>query len=191
MNIAKNANVFVTEGVDLIIEFQIEEQMRRRLPIISRQRASSVYRDPIFLIPTQPDFGVDNYQVGSEAGEISRPARTSSGKIEGRQGWSASTLPRRVPFEQSRINGDIRGRAICSCPTSRRSYIQLSTVRGNRARRAHASLATSSRAYPCTDRILVAGCEREYCDTGSLQNSRGRAKRENVAIVGQDRIPES
>ncbi|HTY82811.1 MAG TPA: helix-turn-helix domain-containing protein, partial [Silvibacterium sp.] len=59
----KNANEFVAEGVDLIIEFQIEERVAPAIAhIISKAGIPLIAID--IPHPHATYFGVDNYQVG-------------------------------------------------------------------------------------------------------------------------------
>jgi ribose transport system substrate-binding protein len=65
----KNAAEFVREEVDLVIEFQIDHEMAPRIADMIAQSGI-----PLIAVdiphPHASYFGVDNYRVGFEAGEL-------------------------------------------------------------------------------------------------------------------------
>ena len=76
----KNAEEFVKQRVDLVIEFQIDQRIA---PII----ADKIHGAGIPLIavdiphPHATFFGVDNYRVGREAGSPGRLSYTGRGSL--------------------------------------------------------------------------------------------------------------
>jgi len=103
----KNAEEFVRSKVDLVIEFQVEEEVA---PMIADKIAGA--KIPLIAIdiphPHATYFGVDNYRVGVEAGEtLSAYANTH---WEGKVDWVLGLdLPEAGQLVQSRITGAFEG----------------------------------------------------------------------------------
>src|ERR1700690_3864540 len=80
----RNAEEFVGKGVDLVIEFQIDEHIA---PLIGHTLSSAGI--PVIAIdiphPHATYFGVDNFQVGFEAGELL--AQYAIDQWKGKPGW--------------------------------------------------------------------------------------------------------
>ena len=104
----RNAEEFVKSRVDLVIEFQVEQEAA---PVIADKIAAA--KIPLIAIdiphPHATFFGVDNYRVGFEAGERRwRVMRRSIGP--GRLDWVLGLdLPEAGQLVQSRITGAFEG----------------------------------------------------------------------------------
>ena len=181
----KNANEFVTEGVDLIIEFQIEEQVAPAIAhIISRAGIPLIAID--IPHPHATYFGVDNYQVGFEAGEML--AQHAISKWKSKADWVVGLdVAEAGAFVQSRINGAFVGVRSLLPDIPADSYIRLDG-RGLRETSARV-LGDFFKRHPRTERILVAAAT-DTSALGALQITMQSQREKNVAIVGQDCIPE-
>src|SRR3981189_2915383 len=103
----KNAEEFIRSKVDLVIEFQVEQEVA---PMIGDKIAGA--KIPLIAIdiphPHATYFGVDNYRVGIEAGETLAAYATENwgGKVE----WVIGLdLPEAGQLVQSRITGAFEG----------------------------------------------------------------------------------
>jgi ribose transport system substrate-binding protein len=181
----KNAKEFVAEGVDLIIEFQIEEQVA---PAIAHIIAKAGI--PLIAIdiphPHATYFGVDNYQVGFEAGEML--AQHAVSKWKSKVDWVVGLdVAEAGAFVQSRINGAFVGVRSVLPDIPPDSFIRLDG-RGLRETSARV-MGDFFKRHPRTDRILVAAAT-DTSALGALQATMNAQREKNVAIVGQDCIPE-
>ena len=181
----KNANEFVTEGVDLIVEFQIEEQVAPAIAhIIARAGIPLIAID--IPHPHATYFGVDNYQVGFEAGEML--AQHAISKWKSKADWVVGLdVAEAGAFVQSRINGAFVGVRSLLPDIPADSYIRLDG-RGLRETSARV-LGDFFKRHPRTERILVAAAT-DTSALGALQITMQSQREKNVAIVGQDCIPE-
>src|SRR6202041_518926 len=103
----RNAEEFVSSKVDLVIEFQVEQEVA---PMIGDKIAGA--KIPLIAIdiphPHATYFGVDNYRVGIEAGETLGAHATAS--WEGKVDWVIGLdLPEAGQLVQSRITGAFEG----------------------------------------------------------------------------------
>lgn len=181
----RNAKEFVTEGVDLVIEFQIEERIA---PVI----AHTFSRAGIPLIavdiphPSAVYFGVDNFQVGYEAGELlaQHAQRAWKGKVDWVLGLDVVEAG---TFVQSRITGAFEGIRALLPEVAPRAYVRLDG-RGLRQTSAQVTAEFLQR-YGRMDRILIAAAT-DTSALGALQVVRELKREKTIAIVGQDCIPE-
>ena len=103
----RNAEEFVKNRVDLVIEFQIEQEIA---PVLADKIAAA--KIPLIAIdiphPHATYFGVDNYRVGYEAGEVlaAHALKAWDGKVEWVLGLD---LPEAGLLVQSRITGAFEG----------------------------------------------------------------------------------
>jgi ribose transport system substrate-binding protein len=181
-----NAKEFVTEGVDLVIEFQIEERIS---PLI----AHTISRAGIPLIavdiphPNAVYFGVDNFQVGFEAGELlaQHAAHHWKGKVDWVLGLDVAEAG---TFVQSRISGAFEGIRAHLPSIPPRAFVRLEG-RGMRQTSAQV-VAEFLQRHGREDRILIAAAT-DTSALGALQTTRKLGREKLVAIVGQDCIPEA
>ena len=181
----KNANEFVAESVDLVIEFQIEEQIA---PVI----AHTISKAGIPLIavdiphPSAVYFGVDNFEVGYEAGRhlAQHAIRHWKGKVDWVLGLDVAEAG---TFVQSRVTGAFEGvRSLL--PKLDASCCMRMDGRGLRQTSARV-VADFIKRHGRNDRILIAAAT-DTSALGALQSARAAGREKSVAIVGQDCIPE-
>ena len=177
---------FVAEGVDLVIEFQIEERVA---PLI----AHTIARAGIPLIavdiphPSSVYFGVDNFQVGFEAGELlaQHAVHAWKSKVDWVLGLDVAEAG---TFVQSRITGAFEGVRTHLTGLLPRAFVRLDG-RGLRQTSAQVVKEFLER-HGRTDRVLIAAAT-DTSALGALQVVRELGREKYVAIVGQDCIPEA
>jgi ribose transport system substrate-binding protein len=182
----KNAEEFVKNRVDLVIEFQIEQEAA---PMIADKIAAA--KIPMIAIdiphPHATYFGVDNYRVGLEAGEVLAEHAVSN--WEGQVDWALGLdLPEAGLLVQSRITGafeGIRG-AIPNLPVE--CFVRMDG-RGMRDR-SHRLISDFLERHPRDRHILIAAAT-DTSALGALDAVRDRKREKHVAIVGQDCIAEA
>lgn len=181
-----NAEEFVTRGVDLVIEFQVEQEVA---PKVANKIASA--NIPLIAIdiphPHATYFGVDNYQVGLEAGTLLADHAISEwrGKVD----WVVGLdLPEAGPLVQGRITGAFEGvrSKLPAVPVD--SFVRLDG-RGIRDRSCKI-VADFLAAHPKDTHILIAAVT-DTSALGALDAVRGARRNKHVAIVGQDCIAEA
>jgi ribose transport system substrate-binding protein len=181
----KNAEEFVRAQVDLVIEFQID---RRVAPAIADKIASAGI--PLIAIdiphPHATFFGVDNYRVGFEAGELL--ADHSLKKWKGKADWILGLdLEEAGTLVQSRITGSfdaVRSR-LPDLPIE--AFVRIDG-RGMRDKSCRAVIDFLSR-HPKDRHILIAAAT-DTSALGALEAVRELKREKHVVIVGQDCIPE-
>jgi len=181
----KNANDFVAEGVDLVIEFQIEESVAPEIAHVIAQAGI-----PLIAIdiphPHATYFGVDNFQVGFEAGELL--AQHAIAKWKSKVDWVVGLdVAEAGSFVQSRINGAFVGVRSLLPEIPSEAYIRLDG-RGLRETSARV-VGDFFKRRARTDRVLIAAAT-DTSALGALQIAMQSGREKNVAIVGQDCIPE-
>jgi ribose transport system substrate-binding protein len=181
----QNAETFVAKRVDLVLEFQVEEHIAPRVAHIFKKAEI-----PLVAIdvphPHATYFGVDNFEVGYEAGNLlaQYALRKWKGKVDRVIGTGISEAG---SFVQSRITGAFDGIREHLGDLTPDRFLQLEGrgmrlpsqqameefLRGHQpGEHVLVAAATDSSALGVLDAIRKAGCERDF------------------AIVGQDCIPE-
>ncbi len=181
----QNAEEFVAKRVDLALEFQVEEAAAPRVAQIFK-RADI----PLVAIdvphPNATYFGVDNFEVGYEAGSVlaQYAVRQWKGKADYVLGVGFAEAG---SFVQSRITGafDAIRQRLNEIPADR--FVQIE----GRGMREPSRLAVAEflQSHPGDERILVAAAT-DSSALGVLDAARQAGREENFAIVGQDCIPE-
>jgi ribose transport system substrate-binding protein len=181
----QNAHEFVAKRVDLAIEFQTEEAVAPRVAHIYK-RADI----PLVAIdvphPNATYFGVDNFEVGFEAGSLL--AQHALRKWKSKVDWVLGVgFAEAGSFVQNRITGafdGIRDR-LKEIPADR--FIQIE----GRGMRQPSQLATADFLRDRTkgEHILVAAAT-DSSALGVLEAARQAGREADFAIVGQDCIPE-
>lgn len=181
----RNAREFVAEGVDIVIEFQIEEHVAPTIAhIISRAGIPLIAID--IPHPHASYFGVDNFQVGFEAGELL--AQHAISKWKKKVDWVIGLdIAEAGGFVQSRITGAFEGIRSLLPDLPQEAFIRLDG-RGMRETSARV-VADFFKRHQRTDRILIAAAT-DTSALGALQATLDTQREKNVAIVGQDCIPE-
>jgi ribose transport system substrate-binding protein len=182
----KNAEEFINSKVDLVIEFQVEQEVA---PVIGDKIANA--KIPLIAIdiphPHATYFGVDNYRVGIEAGEAL--AAHASANWDGRVDWVIGLdLPEAGQLVQSRITGAFEG--------VRSEYAELPVElfvridgRGMRDR-SRKLISDFLQRHPRDRHILIAAAT-DSSALGAVDAVREHKREKHVAIVGQDCIAEA
>ncbi len=181
----KNAELFVKERVDLVLEFQVEEHVAPHVAhILSKAGIPLVAIDVPH--PNATYFGVDNFEVGYEAGSLL--AQFACNKWKGKVDWVLGIgFSEAGSFVQSRITGAFEGirERLDQVPADR--FLRLE----GRGMRQPSFLAVSEflRNQRKGQRILVAAAT-DSSALGVLDAARQAGREQDFAIAGQDCIPE-
>jgi ribose transport system substrate-binding protein len=182
----KNAEEFVRSRVDLVIEFQVEEEVA---PMIGDKLAEA--KIPLIAIdiphPHATYFGVDNYRVGIEAGEtLSAYAMDNwDGKVD----WVIGLdLPEAGQLVQSRITGAFEGvrNGVPDLPVE--SFVRIDG-RGMRDK-SRKVISDFLQRHPKDRHILIAAAT-DSSALGAVDAVREHKRQKHIAIVGQDCIAEA
>ncbi len=182
----RNAERFVEDRVDLVIEFQVEQEAA---PIIADKIAAASI--PLIAIdiphPHATYFGVDNFRVGVEAGGVL--AAYATGHWDGAVDWVLGLdLPEAGQLVQSRITGAFEG-VRAKIPNLPVEYFVRMDGRGMRDR-SRQLVAEFLERHPKDRHILIAAAT-DTSALGSLDAVRELKRGRHVVIVGQDCIPEA
>jgi ribose transport system substrate-binding protein len=181
----KNAEEFVSSRVDLVIEFQVEQEVA---PVIGDKLAGA--NIPLIAIdiphPHATYFGVDNYRVGVEAGQelASHATRSWNRKVDWVLGLD---LPEAGQLVQSRITGAFEAvrSSIPDIPVE--SFVRMDG-RGMRER-SRKLISDFLQRHPKDRHILIATAT-DTSALGALDAVKEQKREKNVAIVGQDALAE-
>ncbi|HEY1767391.1 MAG TPA: substrate-binding domain-containing protein [Terracidiphilus sp.] len=182
----RNAEEFVAKRVDLVLEFQVAEAVAPRVAHIFKKADI-----PLVAIdvphPNATYFGVDNFEVGYEAGSLlaqyaQRKWKGGTDRVLG-VGFNEAGS-----FVQSRITGAFDGIRERLADLSPDQFFQIEG-RGMReaSRRAMSEFLRGSKPGAYT---LVATAT-DSSALGVLDAIREAGQEPNFAIVGQDCIPEA
>jgi ribose transport system substrate-binding protein len=182
----ENADEFVKQRVDLVIEFQIDEHVA---PMI----ADKVHGAGIPLIavdiphPHATFFGVDNYRVGFEAGQfLAQHAKSAWG---GNVNWVIGLgITEAGPLVQSRITGAFAG--VRSEISQLADEVFLSIDGEGLHDKSYRLIRDFLRKHPSDKGILIAAAT-DTSALGALKAVRELRRQNHVAIVGQDCIEEA
>jgi ribose transport system substrate-binding protein len=182
----KNAEEFVRSKVDLAIEFQIDQQAA---PVVADKIAGAGI--PIIAVdiphPHAIFFGVDNYRVGFEAGEClaGHALEHWDGRVDFVVGLD---LEDAGPLVQARTTGAFEGvrSKLPNVPLERCIRIDARGMRDKSFRVMQEFL----RRHPKEEAILVAAAT-DTSALGALEAVRQLNRDKDVAIVGQDCLPEA
>src|SRR6201995_461148 len=182
----KNAEEFVRSKVDLVIEFQVEQEVA---PMIGDKIAGAGI--PLIAIdiphPHATYFGVDNYRVGIEAGETLSSYATQN--WDGQVDWVIGLdLPEAGQLVQSRITGAFEGvrAGIPDLPVE--MFVRMDG-RGMRDR-SKKLISDFLQRHPKDKHILIAAAN-DSSALGAVDAVREHKRERHVAIVGQDCIAEA
>ncbi len=182
----RNAEQFVEANVDLIIEFQVEQDVA---PIIADKVAAAGI--PMIAIdiphPHATYFGVDNFRVGVEAGEAlsAHAVREWAGQVDWVLGLD---LPEAGQLVQSRITGAFEGIRQSFPTLPDESFVRMNG-RGMRDRSAKL-VSDFLQRHPRDKRILIAAAT-DSSALGAVEAVRELKRSRHVAIIGQDCIAEA
>jgi ribose transport system substrate-binding protein len=182
----RNAEEFVDKRVDLVLEFQVEDEVAPRIAHIFRKAEI-----PLIAIdvphPNSTYFGVDNFEAGHEMGAIL--ARFAQRRWNGVVDRVIGVGFREAgSFVQSRIIGAFDGirEQLPNLATS-----QFINVEGRGRREAsRAALLEVLKKHRSGERVLVAAAT-DSSALGVLDAARSLGCESDLAIAGQDCIPEA
>ena len=179
------AEEFVRQRVDIVLEFQVEEHVAPHVAHIFKRA-----QIPLVAIdvphPNATYFGVDNFEVGYEAGGLlAQHART---RWKGNADWVIGVgFSEAGSFVQSRITGAFEGirERLEEIPPDR--YLRLEG-RGMR-QASYVAMSEFLLNQRKGQKILVAA-STDSSALGVLDAVRQAGRESEFAIVGQDCIPE-
>ncbi|PYY01101.1 MAG: sugar ABC transporter substrate-binding protein [Acidobacteria bacterium] len=182
----ENADEFVKQRVDLVIELQIDEHIA---PMI----ADKVHGAGIPLIavdiphPHATFFGVDNYRVGFEAGEfLAQHAKSAwNGNVKWVIGLGISEAG---PLVQSRISGAFAGVRSRLPNVGEGVFLNLD---GEGLREKSYRLTREFLRKHQGDKGILIAAATDTSALGALKAVRELRRQNHVAIVGQDCIEEA
>ncbi len=180
-----NAEQFIEERVDVIIEFQVEQHAA---PIIADKIAQAGI--PLIAVdiphPRATYFGVDNYRAGLEAGGIL--AEFALSHWDGNVDWMVGLdLEEAGPLVQSRITGSFEGVKTRMPNLPVECFVRIDG-RGMRDKSYKVVLEFLKR-HPKDKHILIAAAN-DTSAMGALEAVRELKREKHVAIVGQDCVEE-
>ena len=182
----RNADEFVRSRVDLVIEFQVEEEVAA---VIGDKIAAA--KIPLIAIdiphPNATYFGVDNYRVGAEAGEVlAEHALTAwDGKVD----WVIGLdLPEAGVLVQGRVSGAFQAIRSALPELPEETFVRMNG-RGmlENSRKLIADFLTR---HPKDRRILIAAAT-DTSALGAVQAAREMKRERHMVVVGQDCIAEA
>ena len=182
----KNAEQFVASKVDLVIEFQVEQEVA---PMIGDKIAEA--NIPLIAIdiphPHATYFGVDNYRVGIEAGELLAAHATEhwAGKIDWVLGLD---LPEAGQLVQGRITGAFEGVRSGHPGLPVETFVRMDG-RGMRDR-SRKLVSDFLQRHPKDKRILIAAAT-DSSALGAVDALRELRRDKHAVIVGQDCISDA
>lgn len=182
----RNAEALIRSRVDLIIEFNVEQEVA---PVIGDKIAAA--NIPLIAIdiphPNATFFGVDNYRVGFQAGEVL--AQHAQGVWGGQVDWVIGLdLPEAGLLVQSRVSGafDAVRAALPSIPVE--GFVRLDG-RGMRER-SRKVISDFLQRHPKDRHVLIAA-STDTSALGAIDAARELRRGRHLAVVGQDCIPEA
>lgn len=181
----RNAEEFIRLGVDLIFELQVEQEVA---PIIGDKIAAA--KIPLVAIdiphPNATFFGVDNYRVGAEAGEVL--AQYARSEWNGKVDWVIGLdLPEAGLLVQGRISGAFEAirEALPHLPVE--TFVRIDG-RGIRER-SRKLISEFLGRHRQNKRILIAAAT-DTSALGAIDAARELKRERHIAVVGQDCIHE-
>lgn len=180
-----NAEEFIRESVELVIEFQVEEHAA---PIIADRLAAAGI--PLMAIdiphPHATYFGVDNYRIGFQGGEIL--ANYAIDRWSGQVDWVLGLdIEEAGSLVQSRTTGAFESVRTLLPTTPIESFVRMDG-RGLRDE-SHRIISDFLLRHPHDKRILIAAAN-DSSALGALDAIRELNRQHDTAIIGHDGIPE-
>jgi len=182
----RNADEFVQNNPDLVIEFQIDQRVA---PVVADKIDGAGI--PLIAVdiphPHATFFGVNNYRVGFEAGECLAEygKKTWSGKVKWALGLDVEEAG---PLVHSRITGAFEG-IRSKLPNIPDSSLVRMDGRGMREK-SYRLVLDFLRRHP-KDRGVLIAATTDTSALGAVQAVRELKWEKHAAIVGQDCIPEA
>jgi ribose transport system substrate-binding protein len=182
----KNADQFVRERVDLVVEFQIDQHIA---PVIADKISDAGI--PMIAVdiphPHATFFGVNNYRVGFEAGSCL--GQYAKAVWDGKVSWVLGLdIEEAGPLVQSRMKGAFAGIRL-QLPELREETFVLRDAQGL-LKKSYSLTTDFLRRHPKDQGILVAAAT-DTSALGAVQAVKELKREKHVAIVGQDCISEA
>src|ERR1035437_1567971 len=182
----RNADRFVQDHVDLVIEFQIDHGVAA---VISDKMAAAGI--PLVAVdmphPHATYFGADNYRIGYSAGEVL--ARYAIKHWKSKASWVLGLdLEQAGAFVQNRATGAFSGIRALLPGLAVESFVRIDS-RGLRDKGYKLVLEFLKR-HP-KDRGILIAAHNDTVALGALQAVRELQREQSVAIAGQDCIAEA
>jgi ribose transport system substrate-binding protein len=181
----ENAETFIRERVDVVIEFQVDEHVA---PIIADKIAEAGI--PLIAVdiphPRATFIGVDNYRAGLEAGGLL--ADHALNYWDGKMDWMIGLdIEEAGQLVQSRITGAFQGvkTRLPNLPVE--SFVRIDG-RGLREKSYKVMLDFLNR-HPKDKHILVAAAN-DTSAMGAIEAVRELGREKHVVVVGQDCVEE-
>jgi len=181
----ENAETFVRERVDVVIEFQVDEHAA---PIIADKIAGA--KIPLIAVdiphPHATYFGVDNYRAGFAAG--STLAEFAINRWDGKLDWMVGLdLAEAGQLVQSRITGSFEGvkSRLPNLPVEQ--FVRIDG-RGM-SDQSHKVIRDFLNRHPKDKHILIAAAN-DTSALGAVAAVRELGREKQVAIIGQDCVEE-
>lgn len=180
------AEEFVRRRVDLVIEFQIDQHAA---PVIADKIAAAGI--PLIAIdiphPRAIYFGVDNYRVGFEAGELlaEHAQQVWDGRVDSVLGLD---IDEAGPIVQSRITGSFQAiqKRLPLLPAE--AFLRMD---GGGTREKSARIVAEFMKCHKRDRHILISAANDTSALGALEAVRQLSREKHVALVGQDCIQEA
>ena len=181
----QNAEAFVRERVDLVIEFQIDEHAA---PIIADTIAAA--RIPLIAVdiphPHATYFGVDNYRVGLEAGDLL--AEFATARWDGKVDWMIGLdIEEAGQMVQSRITGAMKGVRSRLPDIPVESFVRMD---GRGLRETSYKLVSEFLNRHLKDKHILVAAANDTSAMGAIKAVRDLGRTKHVAVVGQDCLDE-
>ena len=181
----QHAETFVRERVDVVIEFQVDENAA---PIIADKIAAA--RIPLIAVdiphPHATYFGVDNYRSGLAAGELL--AAFARNQWDGHMSWMLGLdLEEAGQMVQSRITGAFEGVRARLLDAPVECFVRMNG-RGMRDI-SHTLVLEFLKRHPQDKHILIAAAN-DTSAMGAIAAARELDRENDVAVVGQDCLDE-
>jgi ribose transport system substrate-binding protein len=182
----RNAKEFVASKVDLVIEFQVEQEVA---PVIAD--LISAANIPMIAIdiphPHATFFGVDNYRVGLEAGEhlAAHAAHSWNGKV----GWVLGLdLVEAGPLVQNRITGAFEGVREAYPDVPIEKFVRMN---GRGLREKSKKLVQDFLERHPRDKHILIAAATDSSALGAVDAVREQKRERWIAVMGQDCIAEA
>lgn len=180
----RNAESFLRERVDVVIEFQVEQQVA---PIIADKIAAAGI--PLIAIdiphPHSTYFGVDNYRVGYDAGSLL--AEFAINQWKGKVDWMIGLdLEEAGPMVQSRVTGAFEALRTRMPNQPVETFVRIDG-RGIEAA-SQKVLREFLERHPKDTHILIAAAN-DTSALGAIAALRELGRERHAAVVGQDLLP--
>ena len=181
----QNAETFLRERVDIVIEFQVDEHAA---PIIADKIAAAGI--PLIAVdiphPHATFFGIDNYRAGLLAGDLL--ADFAINRWDGKLDWVIGLdIAEAGQMVLSRITGAFEGvkTRLANLPVE--SFVRMDG-RGM-GEKSHKVVLDFLNRHPKDKHILIAAAN-DTSAMGAISAIRELGREKHVAVVGQDCVPE-